>query len=165
MPFPSVSIGDSIDWKEPSPEEIVSKVVGSVKSGSILLFHNDLDNTTEALPVLLSQLRDKGFEFVTVSDLIYHENYTIDSSGKQIPDVLSNLELTPENVEDVMSQYADVIAAAGFSDEQIAQAAQAIKDGGAIPDDVIAVINSINPSIFTQANTAENQTEKASDSK
>ncbi|MBQ8172171.1 MAG: polysaccharide deacetylase family protein [Oscillospiraceae bacterium] len=156
---------DSVDWKEPTPEEIAEKVLGGVKSGSILLFHNDLKNTTEALPDILSQLKSKGYEFVKVSDLIYHENYTIDSSGKQIPDVLSSLELTPENVEDVMSQYADVIAAAGFSDEQIAQASQAIKDGGAIPDDVMAVISSIDPSVLTQTNTAGQQTQEANDNK
>ena len=136
-------------------------VLSKIKSGSILLFHNDLENTTEALPDILSQLKSEGYEFVTVSDLIYHENYTIDSNGKQIPDVLSSLELTPENVEDVMAQYADVIASAGFSDEQIAQAAQAIKDGSTLPDDVIAVINSIDPSILTYISTTEEQNEKA----
>ena len=160
-PFPTVSSGDSVDWKEPTPEEITRKVLDGTKSGSILLFHNDLENTTEALPDILSQLKSEGYEFVTVSDLIYHENYTIDSNGKQIPDVLSSLELTPENVEDVMAQYADVIASAGFSDEQIAQAAQAIKDGSTLPDDVIAVINSIDPSILTYISTTEEQNEKA----
>lgn len=60
-----------------------------------------------------------------------------------------------------MAQYADVIASAGFSDEQIAQAAQAIKDGSTLPDDVIAVINSIDPSILTYISTTEEQNEKA----
>ena len=51
--IPSISSGDSIDWKEPTPEEIVKKVTGGVKSGSIVLFHNDLENTTQALPQVL----------------------------------------------------------------------------------------------------------------
>ena len=110
------------------------------RSGSILLFHNDLANTTEALPDILTQLRDKGFEFVTVSDLIYHEDYTIDSNGKQVPISKSSLDINADNVEAVMAQYADEIAAAGFSEEQLAQAAEAIKAGGELPEEVMAVI-------------------------
>lgn len=76
-----------------------------MKSGSIVLFHNDLENTTEALPQILEQLSQKGYEFVPVSELIYTENYTIDPNGMQIPIVQSNAELTPENVDEVMAQY------------------------------------------------------------
>ncbi|MCL1832257.1 MAG: polysaccharide deacetylase family protein [Oscillospiraceae bacterium] len=75
---------DSIDWQGPSAKTIVKRVVSGTKSGSIILFHNDLENTTEALPAIISQLKDKGFDFVPVTELIHHENYTIDSSGKQI---------------------------------------------------------------------------------
>lgn len=138
--FPSISTGDSIDWKEPTPEQIVAKVVNGAKSGSILLFHNDLENTTQALPVLLKQLEEKGFEFVTVSELIYPDSYTIDANGKQIPDKKMSLDINAENVDAVIAEYADEIAAAGFSNEQMAQAAEAIKNGAEIPDDVLAVI-------------------------
>jgi len=74
---------NSIDWQEPDAKTIVKRTVNGTKSGSILLFHNDLENTTEALPDVISALKDKGFNFTTVSDLIYWEDYTIDSSGKQ----------------------------------------------------------------------------------
>lgn len=47
--------------------------MNSVKSGSIVLFHNDLENTTEAIPQILEQLSQKGYEFVPVSELIYTE--------------------------------------------------------------------------------------------
>ena len=138
--FPSVSSGDSIDWKEPTPDDITERVVNGVKSGSILLFHNDLENTTTALPEVLSQLRDKGYEFITVSDLIYHENYTIDPEGMQVPDVLSNLDITADNVDEVMAQYAEEIEAAGFSQDQVEQVAEAIRNGVELPDEVMAVI-------------------------
>lgn len=134
---------DSIDWKEPSAEQITARVVGSTKSGSILLFHNDLENTTEALPRLLEQLADNGFEFVTVSELIYHENYSIDAAGKQVPDQKTALDIniTPENVDAVIAQYSTEIAAAGFTEEQVALAAQAVKNGAEIPQEVLAVIS------------------------
>jgi polysaccharide deacetylase family sporulation protein PdaB len=75
---------DSIDWQEPDAKTIVNRVVKGAKSGSILLFHNDLANTTEALPEVISRLREKGFEFTTVSDLIYWEDYDIDHAGRQV---------------------------------------------------------------------------------
>ena len=101
----------------------------NVKSGSILLFHNDLENTTEALPDILKSLKKDGFELVTVKDLIYPDNYTIDANGRQIPTSQSSISLSEEKIEAVMAQYSDMIAAAGITDEQIAEAISAIKSG------------------------------------
>ena len=78
---------DSIDWQEPDAATIIKRVGDKTVSGSILLFHNDLENTTDALPELLTRLRQAGFEFVKVSDLIYNEDYNIDNAGRQIRDV------------------------------------------------------------------------------
>ncbi len=146
--FPSISRGDSIDWKEPTPDEIVKRVLDKTSSGSILLFHNDLENTTEALPQILEKLSADGYEFITVSDLIYHENYSINADGKQIPDVLSSLGINTENVDEVMAEYSDEIAAAGISQEQIALATEAIKNGVDIPENVLAVIADIGNDII-----------------
>lgn len=136
--FPSVSTPDSVDWKEPTPDEIKEKVLKGVKSGSILLFHNDLANTTEALPQILTQLKSDGYEFVPVSELIYWDNYTVDSAGKQIPDLQSSINLTPEKVEEVLAGYSDEIAAAGLDEEQLLKAAEALKGGADIPADIAA---------------------------
>lgn len=111
-----------------------------VKSGSILLFHNDLENTTEALPQILTQLKSDGYEFVPVSELIYWDNYTIDSAGKQIPDLQSSINLSPEKVEEVLAGYSDEIAAAGLNEEQLLKAAEALKGGAEIPADIAAGI-------------------------
>jgi polysaccharide deacetylase family sporulation protein PdaB len=75
---------DSIDWQEPSKDEIIQRVVNNAVSGSILLFHNDLENTTQALPEVIKQLKAKGFTFVKASELIYNDNYIVDHTGKQI---------------------------------------------------------------------------------
>lgn len=101
----------------------------NVKSGSILLFHNDLENTTEALPEILKSLRSQGFELVTVKDLIYPDNYTIDANGRQIPTSQSSINLSEEKIEAVMAQYSDKIMAAGITEEQLAAAVSAIKSG------------------------------------
>lgn len=119
---------DSVDWKKPSAEQIKKRVLKNVKPGSIILFHNDLENTTEALPEILKTLRSQGYSFVPVKELIYEDNYTIDSTGKQIP-VSQSITITDEKIEQVMAQYSDKISAAGITDEQLAAAMKAIKSG------------------------------------
>ncbi len=72
---------DSLDWKNLTKDEIENKVISKTKSGSIILCHNNGLNTHKALPNILKVLQEKGFEFVKISELIYKNNYTIDSLG------------------------------------------------------------------------------------
>ena len=75
---------DSLDWKEnATPDSICKRVISKVKNGSIVLFHNDADHTPEALPTILKCLKDEGYEFVFISDLIYKDNYEIIHDGTQ----------------------------------------------------------------------------------
>ena len=75
---------DSLDWKNPTPQQIINRVVSSVKPGSIVLFHNGALNTPAALPTVLKTLQAQGYQIVPVSQLILRDNYTIDSTGMQI---------------------------------------------------------------------------------
>lgn len=63
---------------------MTARLLPKVKSGSILLFHNDTAHTAEALDGILTALREKGFTFSTASNLIYKDNYTVDPAGMQI---------------------------------------------------------------------------------
>lgn len=75
---------DSLDWKDTATaDSICQRVTSKVKNGSIVLFHNDADHTPEALPTILKTLKDEGYEFVFISDLIYKENYEIKHDGTQ----------------------------------------------------------------------------------
>ena len=75
---------DSLDWKDTAtPDSICKRVISKVKNGSIVLFHNDADHTPEALPNILKCLKDEGYEFVFIEDLIYKENYKIIHDGTQ----------------------------------------------------------------------------------
>lgn len=111
-------------------------MTGGVKSGSIVLFHNDLENTTKALPDILEQLSGQGYSFVPVGELIFTEDYTIDNAGRQIPAVQSAKEITADNVEQVMAEYSGRLTEAGFTEEQLALAVQAVKNGADVPDEV-----------------------------
>ena len=75
---------DSLDWKDSATAKtICDRVTSKVQSGSIILFHNDADHTPEALPTILKCLKEEGYEFVLIEDLILKENYKIDHAGKQ----------------------------------------------------------------------------------
>jgi len=74
---------DSLDWKNISAENICERVMGKVKNGSIILLHNDTKYTSTALPVLIKNLKQAGYSFVPVSELIYREKYYMDYKGRQ----------------------------------------------------------------------------------
>ena len=74
---------DSLDWKNLSAKEIYNRVVTKTTSGSIILCHNNGLHTSEALPYILANLIEKGYEFTPICDLIYKDNYTIDVQGVQ----------------------------------------------------------------------------------
>jgi peptidoglycan/xylan/chitin deacetylase (PgdA/CDA1 family) len=61
---------DPLDWKRPGPAVVTSRIVKNTRSGSIVLSHDIHPGTIEAMPATLSQLQQKGFKFVTVSELI-----------------------------------------------------------------------------------------------
>lgn len=75
---------DSLDWKNLSSGEIANRILNKVKNGSIVLMHNDGAHTLEALPAIISGLKNKGYSFKTIGELIYRDNYTIDHTGMQI---------------------------------------------------------------------------------
>lgn len=63
---------DSLDWQEPppSPQEIANRVLGSVKNGAIVLMHNAGRNTPAAVPIIIREIRRRGFGFGTVSQVL-----------------------------------------------------------------------------------------------
>ena len=59
---------DSLDWKDLSATDIAMRVINSVKNGSIIL----------------ETLKNRGYTFVPIGELIYKDNYTIDGTGRQV---------------------------------------------------------------------------------
>ena len=76
---------DSLDWKDLSADKIAARVLKRVKSGSIILCHNNGLHTAESLPLIFAPLISQGYEFVKISDLIYKDNYEILPDGRQKP--------------------------------------------------------------------------------
>ena len=76
---------DSLDWKDLSATDIAMRVINNVQNGSIILMHNNGLHTAEAVPIILETLKNKGYSFVPIGELIYKDNYTIDGTGRQQP--------------------------------------------------------------------------------
>lgn len=79
---------DSLDWKDYGVESILKTVTQNnhLGNGSIILCHNGAKYTAEALDTMITTLKDAGYTFVPVSELIYRENYHMDNEGRQIKD-------------------------------------------------------------------------------
>lgn len=77
---------DSLDWKGLMPNEMEQRIMKRVKNGSIILLHNGAKHTAKALPQILNALKNEGYKFKTVSELIYKDNYKIDHTGMQFID-------------------------------------------------------------------------------
>jgi polysaccharide deacetylase family sporulation protein PdaB len=75
---------DSLDWKNPGVQTIISRVVTKAHPGDIILLHasDSCKQTHEALPAIIDQLRAQGYEFVTVSQLLSQT----DAKGKSVED-------------------------------------------------------------------------------
>ena len=74
---------DSLDWKGLSGGQIAERVLPRAKNGDIVLFHNNSDHVLDALPIVLEGLKNKGFKFVGLSELVATHDYKIDANGVQ----------------------------------------------------------------------------------
>ncbi len=74
---------DSLDWTNPGEEFIYERIMGSIGNGSIILFHNNAEQTPKVLDKLIKDIKKQEYGFVTVSELIYKDNFFIDHTGKQ----------------------------------------------------------------------------------
>jgi peptidoglycan/xylan/chitin deacetylase (PgdA/CDA1 family) len=67
---------DSLDWRQLKAQTVLANVTRSVRPGSIILLHagggagQNLYGTVQALPKLIEWLRSKGYEPVTIPELL-----------------------------------------------------------------------------------------------
>ncbi|MEK4248102.1 polysaccharide deacetylase family sporulation protein PdaB [Paenibacillus sp. FSL W7-1287] len=63
---------DSMDWLSIGTDKIADRVISRAHPGDIILMHasDSAKQTHLALPIIIDQLRDKGYDFVSVSELL-----------------------------------------------------------------------------------------------
>lgn len=77
---------DSLDWKDYGVDSVIKTVTEHkhLGNGSIILCHNGAKYTAQALDTLITKLKEKGYTFVPVSELIYRDGYHMNVEGRQI---------------------------------------------------------------------------------
>ena len=75
---------DTLDYSGLTGEQMWDRLKDKIKAGDIILSHNGTKNTANSLDMLIKNIKYKGLEVVTISDLIYKDNYEINSNGTQI---------------------------------------------------------------------------------
>lgn len=61
---------DPQDWRHKNKNKIYQNIMQSSNPGSIVLMHDIHQATADALPKILKDLKEQGYEFVTVSELL-----------------------------------------------------------------------------------------------
>ncbi len=77
---------DSLDWKDYGVDSIIKTVTQHkhLGNGSIILCHNGAKYTAQALDTLIATLKNEGYTFVPISELIYREGYHMNHEGRQV---------------------------------------------------------------------------------
>lgn len=71
---------DVRDWSNPGVNNIVSTIENKVENGNIIILHdyntvrNSKSQTIQALDIIIPKLKEKGYKFVTISELMNHLN-------------------------------------------------------------------------------------------
>lgn len=68
---------DTLDWKTRSTEKTISSVMNNVKDGDIVLMHDIHAPTKRAALSIIPQLKKKGYQLVTVSELAKYRGYKL----------------------------------------------------------------------------------------
>lgn len=60
---------DTIDWQQPDPGTIVQRVLPKIHNDAIILMH-PTEPTLQALPIMIKKLKEEGYRFETVPNII-----------------------------------------------------------------------------------------------
>lgn len=75
---------DTLDYTGLTGNEMWDRLNSKLSSGDIILMHNGTKHTADSLDMLLKNIKQKGYDIVPISELIYKDNYKIDSTGMQV---------------------------------------------------------------------------------
>ncbi len=64
---------DTKDWKYRNADTVARTILNSVTAGDIILLHDIYPSSLEAIKIVLPLLKEHGYEFVTVSELLGEE--------------------------------------------------------------------------------------------
>ena len=69
---------DTMDWKYHNSEKIANNILRKAKDGDIILMHDIYSATVNAVDIVVPKLIEKGYQIVTVSELFYYKDITLE---------------------------------------------------------------------------------------
>ena len=73
---------DTLDWKSRNADKIYRSVINQVKDGDIILMHDIYGSTRTAVTRIIPELRKRGYQLVTVSELAQYRNVKLTAGGR-----------------------------------------------------------------------------------
>lgn len=70
---------DTLDWKTRNPKKIFKEVRKQVQDGDIILMHDIYGTTAEAVEKVVPWLQKKGYDILTVSELMTRKGKTLEN--------------------------------------------------------------------------------------
>lgn len=77
---------DTEDWKSRNPAQIISRAEHGAYDGSIILMHDIYGSTADAVEKIVPALVKKGYQIVTVSEMIQAKTGKAPQAGQQYID-------------------------------------------------------------------------------
>lgn len=65
---------DPLDWKKPGSGVVAQRIISGAKPGAIILAHDIHSGTIDAIPQVIRELKAKGYQFVTVEEILSSKN-------------------------------------------------------------------------------------------
>ena len=74
---------DSKDWKQAGKEALKNNVINNLKKGSIIIFQNNIMDTSQALGEIIDEIKKRDYKTATLSEMMLTDNFIIDDNGVQ----------------------------------------------------------------------------------
>ena len=69
---------DTLDWKTRNATSTIKTIMGSIEDGDIVLMHDLYSESKEAAVKVIPKLMKKGYQLVTVSELIKYKGIEVE---------------------------------------------------------------------------------------
>lgn len=70
---------DTLDWKNHNSRKIEERVMSKISDGDIILMHDIYRATANSLELIIPKLIEKGYQFVTISELLYYKDIPVEN--------------------------------------------------------------------------------------
>ena len=80
--IPVMWSNDGEDWKESDSNAVCTKVVSKVTGGDIIMLQNNTQSGADAINCIVSGLKEKNYEFATISEIMPEGDIITDKNGR-----------------------------------------------------------------------------------